>query len=121
MRRASATLRAMTDVLAATPEPPYWAVIFTSVRNATEEDGYDVLADRMAELAAQQPGYLGLESVRAAGGLGITVSYWASEEALRKWKANAEHLVAQRKGREGFYTQWFTRVCRVERAYSFEL
>lgn len=103
-----------------TPEPPYWAVIFTSLREEAD-DGYGALADRMNELAAQQPGYLGLESVRAADGTGITVSYWATEESLRTWKANLEHRDAQRKGREGFYQEWFTRVCKVERAYSFSL
>jgi len=75
----------------------------------------------MEELARQQPGFLGVESVRGDGGVGITVSYWASEEALRTWKANLEHREAQRKGRSGFYSRWFTRVCKVERAYSFEL
>jgi heme-degrading monooxygenase HmoA len=106
--------------LASTPEPPYWAVIFTSVREEAD-DGYGEVADRMAELAAQQPGFLGIESVRAADGTGITVSYWATEDSVRAWKANAEHRVAQRKGHEGFYKAWFTRVCKVERAYAFEL
>lgn len=107
--------------LANTPEPPYYAVIFTSIRNEQDADGYGALSDRMVELASQQPGFLGVESSRGEDGLGITVSYWASEEALRNWKANAEHRIAQRKGRDGFYARWFTRVCKVERAYSFEL
>lgn len=111
----------MSDVLAQTPEPPYWAVIFTSVRNPHDDDGYGAMADRMAELARQQPGFLGVESCRDAEGVGITVSYWASEEALRGWKANLEHREAQRKGRSGFYSRWFTRVCKVDRAYSFHL
>jgi heme-degrading monooxygenase HmoA len=111
----------MSDALARTPEPPYWAVIFTSVRNPLDDDGYGAVADRMEELARQQPGFLGVESVRDTGGTGITVSYWASEEAVRGWKANLEHREAQRKGRSGFYSRWFTRVCKVERAYSFEL
>jgi heme-degrading monooxygenase HmoA len=73
--------------IAKTPEPPYYAVIFTAQR--TEEGrGYEEMAQRMVELAAQQPGFLGVESVRGADGLGITVSYWASEEAIRNWKAN---------------------------------
>jgi heme-degrading monooxygenase HmoA len=110
----------MFPSLANTPEPPYWAVIFTAVRQDAE-DGYAELAHRMDELAAQQPGYLGIESVRGADGTGITVSYWDSEESIRNWKANLEHRVAQRKGHEGFYKAWFTRVCKVERAYSFEL
>jgi heme-degrading monooxygenase HmoA len=107
-------------MIAATPEPPYWAVIFTSLREDAD-DGYAATAGRMLELAAAQPGFLGVESARDPDGTGITVSYWASEESIRAWKANVEHRVAQRQGREGFYKAWFTRVCKVERAYSFEL
>jgi heme-degrading monooxygenase HmoA len=110
----------MKGPLAHTPEPPYWAVIFTSIRDEAD-DGYGPLSDRMNELASQQPGFLGIESTRGADGLGITVSYWASEETMRAWRANAEHSVARRKGREGFYRAWVTRVCKVERAYAFEL
>ena len=102
---------------ARTPEPPYYAVIFTSLR--TEGDnGYDQMAGRMAELAMQQPGYLGLETARE--GLGITVSYWASLEAIANWKQQAQHLVAQRLGKEKWYAAFKLRVCRVERDYGFE-
>ncbi len=103
--------------LASTPEPPYYVVIFTSLR--TEGDnGYNRMADRMAELAAQQPGFLGIESARAASGLGITVSYWNDEEAIQAWKAHLEHAVAQRLGKEKWYAAYSLRVARVERASS---
>jgi len=101
--------------LAATPPPPYWAVIFTSLRTGVEE-GYAQTADHMVELAAQQPGYLGIESARGEEGLGITVSYWASLEAIAAWKAVADHRIAQRAGREKWYRAFATRVARVERA-----
>ena len=104
------------DIIATTPEPPYYAVIFTSQRTAGER-GYGVMADRMLELAAQQPGYLGAESARDAGGFGITVSYWVSEEAIRAWKANAEHQVAQEAGKKTWYAGFALRVAKVERAY----
>jgi heme-degrading monooxygenase HmoA len=100
---------------AKTPEPPYYAVIFTSTRTAIDE-GYDAVADRMVELAARQPGFLGVESARGADGLGITVSYWASEEAIRAWKAQGEHRVAQLTGRQKWYEHFETRIARVERA-----
>jgi heme-degrading monooxygenase HmoA len=101
-------------MIAKTPTPPYYAVIFTSLR--TEGDyGYGEMAERMAELASQQPGYLGVESARSE--VGITVSYWESLEAVRNWKANAEHLVAQRLGREKWYSAYKTRICLVERDY----
>src|SRR5690606_30697136 len=105
---------------AKTPEPPYFAVIFSSQR--TDGDlGYSAMATHMVELAAQQEGFLGAESARDAGGFGITVSYWSSEEAIKCWKANVEHLVAQQKGKSTWYEQFKVRVSRVERAYSMTL
>lgn len=98
---------------------PYYAVIFTSLRRAEEGDGYGEMAQRMEELARQQPGFLGVESARDASGLGITVSYWQSLEAIAAWKADAEHLVAQRLGREKWYESFALRVCRVEREMQF--
>jgi heme-degrading monooxygenase HmoA len=100
-----------------TPQPPYYAVIFTSVRTA-EDEGYDNMAMRMIELASQQAGYLGHESARES--VGITVSYWASLESIRHWKLNAKHLLAQQKGRDTWYQSYKTRICKVERDYGFE-
>ena len=100
---------------AKTPEPPYYAVIFTSERTDVD-DGYGAVADRMVELATQQPGFLGVESVRDASGLGITVSYWASLEAIAAWRAHAEHRVAQTAGRKKWYSHFELRVAKVERA-----
>jgi len=97
-----------------TPTPPYYAVIFTSHR--TEGDnGYGEMAERMAELAAHQPGYLGMESARE--GMGITVSYWESLEAIRNWKQNAEHQEAQRLGHRQWYSSFRVRIAKVEREY----
>jgi heme-degrading monooxygenase HmoA len=103
--------------IARTPEPPYVAVVFTSLR--TEGDnGYSVMSARMDRLAAEQPGYLGLESVRDPDGVtGITVSYWADEDAARAWKQVAEHLVAQERGREMWYSDYRVRVASVLRDY----
>ncbi|MCC6231123.1 MAG: antibiotic biosynthesis monooxygenase [Verrucomicrobiales bacterium] len=105
-----------TTLPARTPEPPYYAVIFTSLR--TEGDhGYGRTADRMVELAGQQPGFLGIESARDPGGLGITVSYWESEDAIRAWREQAEHRVAQEAGKRLWYEDFQLRVARVERAH----
>ena len=102
--------------IAKTPEPPYFAVIFTSHRSE-EDDGYDEMSRRMVDLASEQPGFLGIESARDADGRGITVSYWESEEAIRKWKENAEHKAAQSFGRRIWYENYMIRIARVERAY----
>jgi heme-degrading monooxygenase HmoA len=102
--------------IAATPAPPYYAVIFTSLR-AAGDNGYGKMAEAMESLASTQPGFLGIESARE--GLGITVSYWASLEAIAAWKANATHLVAQQHGRDAWYEEFKVRICQVERDYAF--
>jgi len=86
------------DNFAKIAKPPYYAVIFSSQRRA-DEAGYGATADRTVELAAQQPGYLGVESVRGNHGFGITVSYWQSEVHILAWKRNAEHGLARERGR----------------------
>ena len=102
--------------IADTPDPPYVAVIFTSVRMPGDH-GYGATAAELEALAAKQPGYLGLES--AYDGLGITVSYWSTDDDARAWKQVADHLGAQRMGRERWYAAYRVRVCRVERDYGF--
>lgn len=105
--------------IADTPEPPYYAVIFTSRR--TEGDrGYGAMAQRMADLGARYPGFLGIESVRDANGAGITVSYWRDEAAIAAWKRDTEHEKAQRAGQTTWYADYHVRVARVERAYGKE-
>lgn len=103
---------------ARTPEPPYYAVIFTSTRTETTE-GYDDASARMVELASQQPGFLGYESARDENGLGITISYWESEEAIANWRRDAEHRIAQSRGRSEWYSEFVTRVAKVERHNRF--
>ena len=108
------------DPIARTPEPPYVAVIFTSLRTPGDE-GYEVTSDEMMRMVEQQPGFLGVESARGADGLGITVSYWRDAQSVRAWKAVAEHRIAQKLGRERWYRAYQTRVCTVERDYAFGL
>lgn len=103
-------------MFAATPEPPYFAVIFSSLRRPADE-GYEEMAARMLELVNKQPGFLGAESARGDDGFGITVSYWSSEEAIAAWKADFEHQAAQRMGRQSWYEHYEIRVARVERAH----
>jgi heme-degrading monooxygenase HmoA len=100
--------------IAATPEPPYIAVVFTSLRTQGD-NGYGSMVMRMDELAAKQPGYLGHESAR--DDVGITVSYWIDEDAARAWKQVAEHVVAQQRGRDVWYSDYRVRVASVLREY----
>lgn len=101
------------------PPTPYYAVIFAAQRTAADAEGYARMAERMVQLAAEQPGFLGVDSARGADGFGITVSYWASEQHIRAWRAHAEHTLARESGRARWYEQYTLRVARVERAYDF--
>jgi heme-degrading monooxygenase HmoA len=105
-------------MIAKTPEPPYWAVIFTSLRTPGEDDGYGAMALAMEELAAKQPGYLGIESARE--GLGITVSYWTDLDSIAAWRADVRHAAAQKAGRDRWYAAYSIRIARVERENAFE-
>lgn len=96
--------------------PPYYAVIFTSIKKENAE-GYASTAERMVGLAQQQPGFLGVESARQE--IGITVSYWESLEAIKLWKQNAEHLVAQELGKTKWYESYKVRICQVVMNYEF--
>jgi heme-degrading monooxygenase HmoA len=102
-----------------TPKPPYYAVIFASQRTEGDQE-YGKMAEKMVELASQQDGFLGVESARDEG-LGITVSYWDSLEAIKKWKDHSLHRVAQEKGKTVWYQNFSLRVCKVERDSFFEM
>lgn len=104
-------------MIAKTPKTPYYAVIFTSIRSDRDND-YAIMADKMVDLAAKQPGFLGIESARNT--IGITVSYWDSLEAIGKWKRHIEHTVVQEKGRRKWYKKYKVRIAVVERDYEFE-
>ena len=102
---------------AATPTPPYYAVIFTALRKAGDH-GYEAMSDRMAQMGAAMPGYLGIETTRNAEGFGITISYWESEAAILAWRQHATHLLAQETGKTRWYEHYGVRIARVERAYA---
>jgi heme-degrading monooxygenase HmoA len=105
-------------------DKPYYAVIFTSQRKSSAasdvDDGYAAAATRMVELAALQPGFIGIESARDADGLGITVSYWQTLADIAAWRAENEHREARNQGRERWYSHYELRVARIERAYGWD-
>lgn len=109
----------LKSLLAQTPKPPYYAVIFTSTRTEGDQ-GYKAMSEQMAMLAQKQPGFLGIESVRDSTGFGITVSYWESEEAIRAWKEHVIHKSAQERGKAEWYLNYAVRVAKVERDYGQE-
>ena len=95
---------------------PYYAVIFTSKKNK-ETSGYELMAEQMVALAQKQPGFIGVDSARNE--VGITVSYWESLEAIKLWKQNTQHLLAQQLGKSDWYAHYKVRICLVEREYEF--
>ena len=103
-------------MFANTPNPPYYAVIFSSIQS-NDTNGYNEVAQRLVELANKQPGFLGIESVREK--LGITVSYWADLASIKEWKENAEHVFAQEKGKQQWYRSYKIRISLVEKDYEF--
>jgi heme-degrading monooxygenase HmoA len=105
------------ESFARTPRPPYYIVAFSSIRKEGDH-GYSTMADAMEALAKTQAGYLGLEHARREDGFGITNSFWADEAALLNWKAQVQHLYAQKMGIERWYLHYELRIAKVERAYS---
>ena len=102
--------------IAKTPNPPYYAVIFTSLRRDDDQD-YGKMVAYMVELASQQKGFLGIESARES--VGITISYWADLESIKGWKENTEHLIAQKWGKEKWYSGYKIRIAKIERDYAW--
>ena len=105
-------------MIANTPNTPYYAVIFTSLRT-DGDNNYSNTSEKIFDLAHKQKGFLGVETARES--VGITVSYWNSLEAIKNWKCNAEHKAAQKKGRDIWYKSFKVRICKVERDYGFEI
>jgi heme-degrading monooxygenase HmoA len=104
-------------MIAKTPEPPYYVVLFTAKRS-DRLDGYAEMAEKMVALAHQQPGFLGMETAHEE--IGITLSYWTDEDAIANWKNHADHTLARELGRKRWYEAYSLRVARVERAYTFQ-
>ncbi|MFF2849894.1 antibiotic biosynthesis monooxygenase family protein [Streptomyces sp. NPDC058001] len=100
-------------------EPPYYAVVFTSVRT-DGDNGYGETADRMEELVQEIPGFLGMDIARTPGGLGVTVGYFRDEDAIKEWRAVLDHRAAQSRGRAEWYERYAVHVAKVERSYAFE-
>jgi heme-degrading monooxygenase HmoA len=120
---AAAATRASGGATARPPDPRSaqhcFAVIFSSQRTGDVRAEYDAASEAMVELAAKQPGFLGVESARGPDGFGITVSYWDSLEAIRAWKDEPSHALVQARGKKSFYERYEVRVATVERGYKF--
>ncbi|MCT8001030.1 antibiotic biosynthesis monooxygenase [Sphingomonas sanguinis] len=96
------------------------AVIFVSQRTAEDAQGYADAAAAMDGLAAQQPGYRGVDSVRDADGLGITISWWADEASALAWRNHPDHTAIRDRGRARWYSHYEVAVTTVARDYRWE-
>ena len=104
-------------MIAKTPLPPYYAVIFSSTMSKNDS-AYSEMSDLMTALAEKQAGFLGVESARNE--IGITVSYWKDLESIKNWKSQTDHQIAQNNGITDWYTHYKVRIAKVERDYEFE-
>lgn len=93
-----------------------FAVIFRAEIAQLDEE-YSEMAAKMRDLAIQEYGCREFTAV-TEGNSEIAISYWDSQEQIRAWKENAEHLVAQRKGRAQWYISYKVQVVEVVREYS---
>lgn len=96
---------------------PEFAVIFKSKRALPIPDEYGEVSNRLLELAREYKGFLRIESVADANGNGISVSYWDSLDAIRAWKENSVHLMAQSRGKSEWYQDYTVEICEVIRSY----
>ena len=99
-----------------TPPPPYYAVIFSSIKTKDNE-GYAKKNALMNKLDLQQKGFLGMENANSE--IGISVSYWSDLEAIKLWKENLDHQKAQVEGQKKWYLEYKVRIAKVERDYDF--
>lgn len=91
------------------------AVIFVNRRTAGDDVGYQAAATAMEAAVVRQPGYLGIHSVRAADGEGITISYWTDEEAAIAWRRHPGHSAVREQGRSHWYEYYRLIVTQVMR------
>jgi heme-degrading monooxygenase HmoA len=100
-----------------TPQPPYYAVVFTSINGDVDHTEHTAMFHRLLERTASHPGYLGIEPARNPDGSGVAVVYFADAESITAWARDPEHRVAKQRGREEWYSHYMIRICRVEREY----
>jgi len=96
------------------------AVLFISERTGDDAAGYAKAAAAMDALAAEQPGYRGVDHVGDAQGLAITISYWADEASAVAWRKHPEHAATREAGRGRWYRWYRLHVATIGRSYGWE-
>ena len=95
-----------------------YAVIFKAKTKKLDDD-YFKMAKRIRELAITEYGCIDFTGV-TEGSNEIAISYWESMEQIKKWKENAEHLVAQKLGKEKWYETYNVEIVEVISKYGKE-
>ncbi len=93
------------------------AVIFRA-EVAQFDAEYGQMAARLRELALSRYGCTEFVSL-TQGNQEIAISYWESEAQIRAWKQDAEHLLAQARGRSKWYKSYRVQVVEIKRDYAF--
>ncbi|MFF5495717.1 antibiotic biosynthesis monooxygenase family protein [Streptomyces aquilus] len=103
-------------------EPPYYAVVFTSVRTeeADRDGGYGSTAQRLGELVQEIPGFLGEDSAHTPGGLAVTVAYFRDLAGIEEWRQHAAHREAKERGRAHWYERYSLHIAKVEHSHGFQ-
>ncbi len=94
-----------------------YAVIFKAKLRQLD-DNYADTAERLRERALQEYGCLEFNSF-TQGDDEIAISYWPSEAHIAAWKADSEHLSAQRKGKMQWYDWYSVEVVEVQQEYHY--
>lgn len=93
-----------------------FAVIFRAVVGELDQE-YSVAIEKMKKLAFEEYGCLEFYSMME-GDKRVAISYWHSEEDIRTWKLNSEHLNSQKRGKQKWYESYTVQVVEVRREYS---
>ena len=93
-----------------------YAVIFRA-KIAELDSEYSAVAKQMRDLAINKYGCREFTSC-TEGSREIAISYWDTEEQIKAWKQDVDHLSAQNKGHSKWYSSYTVQVAEVVRAYS---
>ncbi len=97
-----------------------YAVIFEVYLKEEGKDEYLAIAAKLKEQLVKVEGFISVErfeSIVTEGKL-LSLSFWEDEKAIRTWKGNLDHLMAQRKGKEELFSDYRIRISEVKRDYS---
>jgi heme-degrading monooxygenase HmoA len=99
-----------------------YAVIFEVKVKSSGKDEYLAIAAKLKEQLVKMEGFISIErfSSLVEEGKLLSLSFWEDEEAIKRWKANIDHMAAQQKGRESLFEDYRIRVAKVVKDYTLD-